>query len=49
MDYIGNNYQNERKKEKKVSTIKNEQLQKTEEGIAKIHRKCQEGISWAYI
>jgi hypothetical protein len=38
---------NERRK--KMSTIKNKQLQKTEKGIAKIHRKGQEVISWAYI
>jgi hypothetical protein len=37
------------KEGRKVSTIKNEQLEKTEEGIAEIHRKRQEGISWAYI
>jgi len=34
---------------KRVSTIKNEQLQKTEEGIAKSHRKGQEGIPWEHI
>jgi hypothetical protein len=34
---------------KRVSTIKNEQLQKIEEGIAKSHRKRQEGISWEHI
>jgi len=34
---------------KRVSTIKNDKLQKTEERIAKSHRKDQEGIPWERI